>query len=417
VDRTFVYSSPASVSSPSAFGRVRLVGKLDPARLQPYARVLLPLSLTKSANYAWLYATACLSPTVEKLTAKVEGKVIDADGKVKKTTPGSRTVLDGSGFVLWQGAWELFDLPAGIYTVEVTALDRDGKPIVTRSVRVAHGEAAPGRAAQNPSPMVEHARAHPRLKEETPEGRREKLSLGTLFLPRALKRESAVPLFLHFHGAPWVAEVAASREAKAVIALNLGSGSAVYGKAFADPKTFPALLKEAEERAGVRFGPVGLTAWSAGYGAVRQILKSPEGYERVRFVLLIDGLHAGYEGGRPGPLESKLVGEDLAVFARFARDAAAGKKQMIVTHSEIFPGTFASTTETADHLLRELGLTRQATLKWGPMQTQQLSEARKGKLLVAGFAGNAAPDHVDQLHSLPEYLKWLEWGEDDGRPR
>ena len=80
---------------------------------------------------------------------------------------------------------------------------------------------------------------------------------------------------------------------------------------------------------------------------------------------------------------------------------------MIITHSEIFPGTFASTTETADWLIAQLGLKRHAILRWGPMDTQQLSEVRKGKLMVAGYAGNSAPDHVDQLHSLPEYLKWL----------
>jgi hypothetical protein len=141
---------------------------------------------------------------------------------------------------------------------------------------------------------------------------------------------------------------------------------------------------------------------------VREIIKSSEGAERVGFVLLIDGLHAGYEGGRPGPLESKLVTADLEPFVSFAREAVAGKKQMIVTHSEIFPGTFASTTETADYLLRELGVKRTAVLKWGPMGTQQLSEARKGKLFVAGYAGNSAPDHVDQLHALPEFLTWVE---------
>ena len=84
------------------------------------------------------------------------------------------------------------------------------------------------------------------------------------------------------------------------------------------------------------------------------------------------------------------------------------KKQMIVTHSEIFPGTFASTTETADHLLQKLQIPRVATLQWGPMRTQQLSEARKGRFLLLGYAGNSAPDHIDQLHSLPEYLKWIE---------
>jgi hypothetical protein len=28
--------------------------------------------------------------------------------------------------------------------------------------------------------------------------------------------------------------------------------------------------------------------------------------------------------------------------------------------------------------------------------------------MVVGFAGNSAPDHVDQLHSLPELLSRLE---------
>jgi len=46
-------------------------------------------------------------------------------------------------------------------------------------------------------------------------------------------------------------------------------------------------------------------------------------------------------------------------------------------------------------------------LKWGPMGMQQLSEARAGRFRLLGFAGNSAPDHVDQLHSLPVFLKWL----------
>ena len=41
------------------------------------------------------------------------------------------------------------------------------------------------------------------------------------------------------------------------------------------------------------------------------------------------------------------------------------------------------------------------------MKTQQLSEVRSGKFLLLGYAGNSAPDHVDQFQSLPEYLRWL----------
>jgi hypothetical protein len=55
-------------------------------------------------------------------------------------------------------------------------------------------------------------------------------------------------------------------------------------------------------------------------------------------------------------------------------------------------------------LVGQLGLTRKAVVKWGPMQTQQLSEVRAGKFLLIGYAGNSAPDHVDQLHSLPVYM-------------
>src|SRR5207302_853365 len=117
VDRTFVYSSPQSVSTPSAFGRVQLVDKLDRPAIAPFGRALLPLSLTKSANYAWLYGTVCLSPSIEPLVARLEGKVVDGAGKVRKTTAGSRKALEGTGFTLWTGSWELFDLPPGTYTL------------------------------------------------------------------------------------------------------------------------------------------------------------------------------------------------------------------------------------------------------------------------------------------------------------
>ena len=260
---------------------------------------------------------------------------------------------------------------------------------------------------QNPSPMVEHTRAHPRLKEDHPPGRREKLELGTLFFPAKLKLKNNTPLLIHFHGGMWLPEVAAMRVNTAVITIQLGAGSGVYARAFAEPNRFRQLLQEAEAKVGVTFAPLTLSGWSAGYGAIREILKTPDNYARVDRVLLIDGLHTSYVGGKPGPQESQLETEGLQVFLPFARDAVTGKKRLLITHSEIFPGTFASTTETADWLLNQLGLKRKSVVQWGPMQTQQLSEVKQGKFRLIGFAGNSAPDHVDQLHSLPEYLRWL----------
>ena len=74
VDRTFVYSGPAAVGSPSAFGRVQLVDKIEPEALKPLGRALLPLALTKSANYDWLYGTVCISPTIEKTRGQARGE-------------------------------------------------------------------------------------------------------------------------------------------------------------------------------------------------------------------------------------------------------------------------------------------------------------------------------------------------------
>jgi hypothetical protein len=140
VDRTFVYSGPAAVGSPSAFGRVQLVEQVDLRALKPLGRALLPLSLTQSANYSWLYGTVCLSPSIEASVAKIEGKVVDREGKVRKTTSGSRKALDGTGFTLWTGGWELFDLPPGVYTLELTAFDQEGKQITARKEKLLHGD-------------------------------------------------------------------------------------------------------------------------------------------------------------------------------------------------------------------------------------------------------------------------------------
>jgi hypothetical protein len=261
---------------------------------------------------------------------------------------------------------------------------------------------------QNPSPMVEHTRAHTRLTQSEPVGVRERLSLGTLFIPRKIVKKKTAPLLVFFHGGTWVPEVTAAKNGKtAVISIQIGSGSSVYARQFEGNGKFEELLREAEQKSGMKFKPVTIGGWSAGNGAVREILKSAGSYERVQRVLMIDGIHASYLNGTPGPLESEVVPDNLQIFLKLARDAMAGRKQAIITYSEIFPGTYASTTETADYLVAQLRLRRKAILRWGPMGSQQLSEVKQGRFRMAGYAGNSAPDHVDQLHSLPEYLKWF----------
>lgn len=261
---------------------------------------------------------------------------------------------------------------------------------------------------QNPSPMVEHTRAHPRLPQRELAGRRAPMPIGKLFVPKRWKAAQRSPLLIHFHGAEWIAEAAADARRMPVIAIQAGAGSSRYSAPFRDdPALFEKLIAAAESELGVRAGPVVLSSWSAGYGAIREILRTPSGYARVSHVLAIDSIHAGYVNGRPGPLESEITPGDLAEFVQFAGDAAKGRKALWIAHSEIFPGTFASTTEVSDFVLSSLEIRRQAVLRWGPMKTQILSDTKRRGLRVIGFAGNAAPDHVDQFHALPELLRMM----------
>jgi hypothetical protein len=97
----------------------------------------------------------------------------------------------------------------------------------------------------------------------------------------------------------------------------------------------------------------------------------------------------------------------LKVFIDFARLAIKNEKRMLITHSEIFPGTYASTTETSDFLINALNLKRRAILEWGPGGMQLLSRTIAGQLMILGFAGNTAPDHVDHFHGLHKFLSYL----------
>jgi hypothetical protein len=275
--------------------------------------------------------------------------------------------------------------------------------------------AAPPAAAQNPSPMVEETRAHERLARREPP-----LALRTVPGPAGRPVELLVPdrargavdLVVHFHGASWLPAqaVASLRAPHAAAIVNLGAGSGAYHRAFTDPAAFDSLLAGVARalsaaRADVRVGRVTLVGFSAGHGAIRAILREPRHLARVDAVLLLDGMHTSYvPEGAPLATGATLDTTNLVAFAAFARAAMRGEKRFVVTHSEIFPGTFASTTETADWLLRALGLRRTPVLRWGPRGMQQLSEAGAGRFALLGFAGNSAPDHVDHLHAMPELL-------------
>ena len=267
--------------------------------------------------------------------------------------------------------------------------------------------------------MVEATRAHERI-AQTELGGTTRTFIGPagkpveLLVPDPAKLRDTFDLVVHFHGAAWLAAqaVAGVDDHTVTAVVNIGAGSGGYDRAFADPTAFDSLLAVVTREVSAVIGratPVAhvtLVGFSAGHGAIRAILRVPRHFAKVDAVLLLDGMHTSYvpEGTVLSFGGGTLDTTNLVAFADFARAAIRGEKRFLVTHSEIFPGTFASTTETADWLLRSLGLHRTAVLRWGPRGMQQLSEVRAGRFALFGFAGNAAPDHVDQYHSMPEFL-------------
>jgi hypothetical protein len=267
--------------------------------------------------------------------------------------------------------------------------------------------------------MVDGIRAHERIEDTEVPGTSVVLNNALskpidVYFADQVREPGQMNLLIHFHGSSHVPKRAVySCQRPFVLAVvNLGSGSSIYENEFQSRSTFPRLIEMIHDsvsertRADMKISRIYLSSFSAGYGAVRAILRNHQSV--VNGIVLLDGLHTNYVP--PGRLLSQggeLNDDKLRDFVQYARLATAGKKKFLITHSEIFPGTYASTTETADYLIDALDLKRRAVLKWGPGGMQLLTETNRNGLTVLGFAGNAAPDHVDHLHGLPAFLKMI----------
>ena len=273
--------------------------------------------------------------------------------------------------------------------------------------------------------MVENTRRHERISQGQLPGVAFRLDSVLprpvdVFIPDAAPADADAAaertLLVHVFSAAYVPmhAVATARDRYVLAVVNLGGSSSAYERALSDSAAWNALIRRVREETlartegKVRVGRVVVSAFSAGYGGVRALLSDERTAASINGVLLLDGLHTSYipertvlsEGGALDTLK-------LVPFLRYARRAVAGEVRFVVTHSEIFPGTFASTTETADWLIAALGLARTPVLAWGPAGMQQISEVRRGGLAVMGFAGNTGPDHMDHLHGLGGFLPLL----------
>jgi hypothetical protein len=93
-----------------------------------------------------------------------------------------------------------------------------------------------------------------------------------LFIIPRVNVSKALPLLIHFHGAPCLVgrHVATHLPQAALITVQLGAGSSVYRRPLEQAKTFRE-MREGSGELRLKHGwlSITLSGFSAGYGAVR----------------------------------------------------------------------------------------------------------------------------------------------------
>lgn len=238
---------------------------------------------------------------------------------------------------------------------------------------------------------------------------RRDVSMGQYLQPArgGIRKDGSFDVMFHFHGHEAIRKEWVEVMDGAVLAsVDLGIGSGSYETTFALPTVFEQYLRSVEEAVARRTGigraharHIGLSAWSAGYGAVQQILRQPLG-KRIDAVVLLDGLHAGY-------FEGHFDGRQVAAVIDFAKRSAAGQGLFFFSHSSIIPPGYASTTEAANWLIWEVG-GRPTSARRRPSETMGLeliSRFDREGFHVRGYTGNDKMDHCAHIGLFRDVLK------------
>jgi hypothetical protein len=251
------------------------------------------------------------------------------------------------------------------------------------------------------------------------------VSFGTYMAPKGefWRSDGGYDVIVHFHlGTMAERDFRATGIDAVVVSATFGVYSTPYFAALERPERFAEMLDEVSRALAQKTGQpdlhprrVALFGWSAGYAAISQILQHGRYADLIDGIVILDGLHTDYAKGelavtsRPRRVDE----QQLEPFVVYAREALAGRRLMVITHSEIVPPNYASTTETANALI--------GTLRVPPEYTEEPEEggmtlrvrAEKRDFHVLGYKGEAAQDHIKQLHLVErvvrDYVKprWL----------
>jgi len=175
---------------------------------------------------------------------------------------------------------------------------------------------------------------------------------------------SVADVLVHFHGDPqtyWNNAQYANLNA-ILVTVNYSGLSSAYSTPFSNAALFQQVLDEARTRVrqesdipdNLQWDKLAVSSFSAGYGAVREILKSATYRNDIDALLAADSLYATTAGDGT-PLDSQMA--DYKTFAGLAKN---GTKTFLFSHSQVLTFTYENTQECGDELMQFLGVSASA---------------------------------------------------------
>ena len=237
-----------------------------------------------------------------------------------------------------------------------------------------------------------------------------KIFIPSTYVPRP---GNVADLLVHFHGDPqtyWNNAKYANLNT-VIVTVNYSGLSSAYSTPFSTTTKFQSLMDEALTKVraesdipdNLQWDKIGVSSFSAGYGAVREILKQSSYRNDIDCLLAADSLYASFTSSSDHtPLDSQMTD-----YRTYASLAAAGSKTFIFSHSKVPTYTYCETRECADDLMAWVNTTPTAISSTGLGTLDFYRHAKKGNFEVWGANGTDGDSHLEHLRYVGQFLQEL----------
>jgi hypothetical protein len=177
-------------------------------------------------------------------------------------------------------------------------------------------------------------------------------------------------------------------------------------------------MAEVEERLARRRGQavhvraVDVSSFSAGYGAVRELVKQPAAFARIRRIVLSDSLYGGLQAPEGTGGGRVVEPAHVECWMPFIQSAIRGGKTFVLTHTQVATPSYASTAECAAAMLAAVRVSPTPASPALPAARDPdfplLSRADAGRFHIWGYAGTNAAAHLTHAHHLADVWRALD---------